>query len=265
MRLQIYQEVSSVQDQTNPAGIITNKRSIESMVLVDDGQIMVIGGLIQDGTSATTSRRCRCSATCRWSGRCSATTRASRQDQPDGVPAADDHAREHFLRRRNVGALRDMLSEQERAAIPPRPVLPDIPAPRLPPQVSSSAMELPRSAIELARDTPVRLVPYAFARLNGALLLEVTEKEALVCLRRARGRRCSPSCAARSACRCGWPRSKRRRLSSGASRRPTPKRASRRPTSPAPSSRTWTCRACCRRCRRSRICSKPTTTRRSSA
>ena len=36
--------------------------------------------------------------------------------------------------------------------------------------------------MDLARDTPVRLVPYPFARLNGALLLEVSEKEALVCL-----------------------------------------------------------------------------------
>jgi general secretion pathway protein D len=48
VRLQIYQEVSSVQDTTNPAGVITNKRAVESMVLVDDGQIVVIGGLIQD-------------------------------------------------------------------------------------------------------------------------------------------------------------------------------------------------------------------------
>ena len=48
VRLQIYQEVSSVQDSSNAAGIITNKRSVESTVLVDDGQIVVIGGLIQD-------------------------------------------------------------------------------------------------------------------------------------------------------------------------------------------------------------------------
>src|SRR6185503_14481940 len=38
--------------------------------------------------------------------------------------------------------------------------------------------------MDLARDTPVRLVPYPFARLNGALLLEVSDKDALVCLRR---------------------------------------------------------------------------------
>ena len=48
VRLQIYQEVSSVIDNTNPAGVITNKRAVESTVLVDDGQIVVIGGLIQD-------------------------------------------------------------------------------------------------------------------------------------------------------------------------------------------------------------------------
>jgi len=48
VRLQIYQEVSSVQDTSNPAGVVTNKRAVESIVLVDDGQIVVIGGLIQD-------------------------------------------------------------------------------------------------------------------------------------------------------------------------------------------------------------------------
>lgn len=48
VRLQIYQEVSSVQDSTNSAGVITNKRAVASTVLVDDGQVVVIGGLIQD-------------------------------------------------------------------------------------------------------------------------------------------------------------------------------------------------------------------------
>ncbi len=48
VRLQIYQEVSSIQDTSNVAGVITNKRSVESTVLVDDGQIVVLGGLIQD-------------------------------------------------------------------------------------------------------------------------------------------------------------------------------------------------------------------------
>jgi general secretion pathway protein D len=48
IKLQIYQETSSIRDTTNAAGIITNKRSIESNVLVDDGEIIVLGGLIED-------------------------------------------------------------------------------------------------------------------------------------------------------------------------------------------------------------------------
>ncbi len=48
VRLVVYQEVSRVDSTTNPAGIITDKRSIESSVAVEDGQIVVLGGLIQD-------------------------------------------------------------------------------------------------------------------------------------------------------------------------------------------------------------------------
>ena len=53
VKMQIYQEVSSVdQNSTNsPTGLITNKRSIESNVLVEDGAIVVLGGLLQDDTS----------------------------------------------------------------------------------------------------------------------------------------------------------------------------------------------------------------------
>ncbi len=48
IKLQILQEVSSVRDSSNSAGIITNKRSIETTVLVGDGEAIVLGGLIQD-------------------------------------------------------------------------------------------------------------------------------------------------------------------------------------------------------------------------
>ena len=53
VKLKVYQEVSSVVQTTSSvrsADLITNKRSIENTVLVDDGQIVVIGGLIQDDT-----------------------------------------------------------------------------------------------------------------------------------------------------------------------------------------------------------------------
>ena len=51
VKLQIYQEVSSVNSLTNAAGIITNTRSLESIVLVDEGHIVVLGGLIQDSVT----------------------------------------------------------------------------------------------------------------------------------------------------------------------------------------------------------------------
>ena len=52
VKMAIYQETSSVDtSQTNTAGIITNKRSIDTNVLVDDGQIIVLGGLMEDATT----------------------------------------------------------------------------------------------------------------------------------------------------------------------------------------------------------------------
>jgi general secretion pathway protein D len=53
VKLTIYQEVSSIQAGTlaNLNGPTTNKRSIESTVLVNDGDIVVLGGLLQDDYS----------------------------------------------------------------------------------------------------------------------------------------------------------------------------------------------------------------------
>ena len=52
IRMTIFQESSSVSDKvapgTNNAGPSTDKRSIESTVVVDDGAILVLGGLIED-------------------------------------------------------------------------------------------------------------------------------------------------------------------------------------------------------------------------
>lgn len=50
VRIQIYQEASSLEtgSASNPAGPITNKRSLESTVLVDDGKIIALGGLMDD-------------------------------------------------------------------------------------------------------------------------------------------------------------------------------------------------------------------------
>ncbi|HEX6706328.1 MAG TPA: type II secretion system secretin GspD [Albitalea sp.] len=60
VRMTIFQESSSVQDKavvgTSNAGPSTNKRSIESTVIVDDGQILVLGGLIEDRFTETKSK-----------------------------------------------------------------------------------------------------------------------------------------------------------------------------------------------------------------
>ncbi|NBF02226.1 type II secretion system secretin GspD [Pseudomonas sp. Fl5BN2] len=52
VKLDIYQEVSSVDLRASvDAGTVTNKRAIDTSILLDDGQIMVLGGLLQDGYS----------------------------------------------------------------------------------------------------------------------------------------------------------------------------------------------------------------------
>lgn len=50
VKMAIYQETSNIQ-QSTASGLITSKRSIDTNVLVDDGQIIVLGGLIEDTES----------------------------------------------------------------------------------------------------------------------------------------------------------------------------------------------------------------------
>jgi general secretion pathway protein D len=134
VRLQIYQEVSSVQDQTNPAGIITNKRSLESMVLADDGQIIVLGGLVQDSTSATNDRVPLLGhlpvlgALFRYETR--------RQTKTNLMVFLRPLIMRESTSYRGVTSerYRDMLIEQERSTMAPSVVLPDIQTPRLPPE-----------------------------------------------------------------------------------------------------------------------------------
>ena len=53
VKMAIYQETSSISPTVNAAGLITSKRSIDTNVLVDDGQIVVLGGLIDDNLQET--------------------------------------------------------------------------------------------------------------------------------------------------------------------------------------------------------------------
>ena len=53
IKLTVFQESSSVADVASTSGPTTNKRSIESTVLVEDGQTIALGGLLQDSANAT--------------------------------------------------------------------------------------------------------------------------------------------------------------------------------------------------------------------
>jgi general secretion pathway protein D len=58
LKLQLYQEDSTVDQTTvsNPGGVTINTRSIQSTVLADDGEIVVLGGLMQDQYNAGNSK-----------------------------------------------------------------------------------------------------------------------------------------------------------------------------------------------------------------
>ncbi|RYZ11693.1 MAG: type II secretion system protein GspD, partial [Comamonadaceae bacterium] len=58
LKLVIFQEVSNVDQATRADvnGPTTNKRSIESTVMVDDGSIVMLGGLLQDDYSGSTEK-----------------------------------------------------------------------------------------------------------------------------------------------------------------------------------------------------------------
>lgn len=157
VKIQVFQEVSSVQDQTinNAAGVVTNKRSLESTVLVDEGQIVVLGGLIQDSVTSG----------------------------EDKVPVLGDIPLlgglfRHETRRRtktnlmvfirpyvirnsvgSEGLTQDryeyLRGEQTRSQLPSRLVLPDMPAPLVPP-------------LKLKQELPTPSSPDAASKLDNA-------------------------------------------------------------------------------------------------
>jgi general secretion pathway protein D len=57
VKLDIYQEVSSIDAASSSAtsGIVTDKRAIDTSVLADDGDIIVLGGLLEDNVTLTSS------------------------------------------------------------------------------------------------------------------------------------------------------------------------------------------------------------------
>lgn len=56
VKLKVAQEVSSLVQGTSGADLQTNKRKIETSVLVDDGKVLVLGGLIEDQITETVDK-----------------------------------------------------------------------------------------------------------------------------------------------------------------------------------------------------------------
>ncbi|MDQ6994669.1 MAG: type II secretion system secretin GspD [Mariprofundaceae bacterium] len=58
VRLKLYQEISSIAGNTGVQGtdLITNKRSIQTTILANDGQIIVLGGLLRDDKTTSVQR-----------------------------------------------------------------------------------------------------------------------------------------------------------------------------------------------------------------
>src|SRR4051812_3104895 len=136
VRLQIYQEVSSVVDTLlpSPAGVTTNKRAVESTVLVDDGRIVVIGGPIQDSIKETVERvpffgdTPVAGALFPYSPRARSKTNLM-VFLPPTVLRNNERARSL-----TEGRYDYTLGEQKKEKPPARPPLPDIESPALPPR-----------------------------------------------------------------------------------------------------------------------------------
>lgn len=150
VRMTIYQEQSSVKDTaavgTSNAGPSTTKRSIESQVVVDDGQIIVLGGLIEDRFIENKSKVPLLGdipylgALFRSESREKKRTNLMVFLRP--VVMRDQAASDRISQQRY-----DELRRQQEAAQPaPNPVLPVQGAPVLPPLPGSVPAALPASA-----------------------------------------------------------------------------------------------------------------------
>ena len=153
VRLQIYSEVSSLQNATNAAGVITNKRSVQSTVLVNDGQIVVIGGLIQDTVKDGVQKVPLLGdipligGLFKYDARSRSKTNLMVFLRPTIVRDAD--AADPFTSERYDY----ILGEQAKVAPAPSMILPEIAAPRLPQRQSPAATQAAGSAVPVTGGT----------------------------------------------------------------------------------------------------------------
>ena len=156
--LKIEQESSSIALEAagTASDLITNKRTITTNVLIEDGGIVVLGGLIQDNVDRAASSACRCLGRIPLIGELfKHAQHLKHEDQPDGLHPPEDPAR------RRAGGDRDRRQVQlharpaaarataRRRLLPLLPGEKPTPLPPLPParmRAPSSATTAPRPA-----------------------------------------------------------------------------------------------------------------------
>lgn len=153
VKLGIYQEVSSVVDSSNNAGVITNKRSIESNVLVENGNIIVLGGLVEDRVSGTEEKVPGLGdlpfigSLFRYDNRRRVKTNLMVFLRPVVVRSEDDASN---LVADRYDYMRKTQSEEE---FETRPLLPALEGPVLPEMINDTGETLSSSMINLKTDT----------------------------------------------------------------------------------------------------------------
>ncbi len=167
IRMQIFQEQSAVEATTaagtTNAGPSTSKRSIEATVTVDDGQILVLGGLIQDAVTVNRSKVPLLGDLPFVGGLFRSESRERKRTnlmvflRPvvlRDAPASEQLSRDRY---------EQMRSEQQRTQPAPSVVMPVTEAPMLPPapRASASAAAAASAASAAGAPPPKLLYPLA--------------------------------------------------------------------------------------------------------
>jgi general secretion pathway protein D len=158
VKMGIYQEVSSIRDQSNPNGIILNKRALESQVVIDDGQILVLGGLIADDVNSTVQQVPLLGSI---PGIGSLFRYSTRQREKVNLMVflrpyvIRDSATANEITGNRYEYIREVQGGQR---LPQRFMLPDMATPQLPPRGTPGPMQDP-SAPPLPRDRPLGAAP----------------------------------------------------------------------------------------------------------
>ncbi len=132
IRLVLYQEVSRIEDVSTQTGTVLSKRALESSVIVDDTQIIVLGGLIEDRLTDGSDKVPILGDVPLAGALFRYDARRRQKDQPDGVHQTDRAAHGSDGREITSERYQYLMGEQDRQSPPNRPFWNDPTQPTLP-------------------------------------------------------------------------------------------------------------------------------------